>query len=92
MKKKSKQALEDDGRVIANMNVPGMPWYDESASRRGDTKKDLELSRSETWAVIGGALKAGAIITLFFAVVFILVVILVGRWGDFVNFISNLFK
>ncbi len=92
MRKKDKQVFEDDGHTIANMNVPGMPWYDEAASRRAETKSELELSRSETWAVIGGALKAGAIITLFFAAVFILVVILVGRWGDFIGFISNLFK
>lgn len=92
MRKKDKQVYEDDGRVIANMNVPGMPWYDESAGKRANSVSRLELSRSETWAVIGGALKAGALISLFFAVVFILVVILVGRWGDFVGFITGLFK
>ena len=30
MKKKKKEAFEDDGRTIANMNVDGMPWYTEA--------------------------------------------------------------
>lgn len=35
--KKKKQGFYDDGRVIANMNVEGMPWY-------RDEKKDFNLS------------------------------------------------
>ena len=27
MKKRNKEKFVDDGRVIANMNVDGMPWY-----------------------------------------------------------------
>ncbi len=31
MKKRSKkEAFEDDGRTVANMNVEGMPWYSEA--------------------------------------------------------------
>ena len=31
-KKKKKEKFVDDGRVIANMNVDGMPWYSGPAS------------------------------------------------------------
>ena len=30
MKRKNKQPIEDDGRTIVDMNIPGTPWYRET--------------------------------------------------------------
>ena len=30
MKRKNKKPIEDDGRTIADMNIPGTPWYREA--------------------------------------------------------------
>ena len=47
MNKSKPKPSWDDGRVIADMNVPGMPWYKE---RRDDvssdkTKKDNKINK-----------------------------------------------
>lgn len=73
---KRKTHPEDDGRVIANMNVDGMPWYLDDARKKqsGDGKKP-ELSNEETRYVIWGAIKAGLLIAGVFilgALLFIL--------------------
>ena len=55
---------DDDGRVVANMNVDGMPWYSpprpelESSSDNGPT----ELTRKETFWMLMGAMKAGLVV------------------------------
>jgi len=46
-KKNRKVHLDDDGRVIAPMNVEGMPWYnphaDKSADLRGAPKEKISF-------------------------------------------------
>ena len=65
---------EDDGRTIANMNVDGMPWYhrsqedDSKAYQTSSVPMTREEQRIYTWA----AIKAGLVIVLVFAVVFLL--------------------
>lgn len=69
---------DDDGRVIANMNVDGMPWYQRSQRRIEKTSvarphSDFsDLTREETREIIRGALKA----SLLIAGVFILAMLL----------------
>lgn len=51
MKRKKKELPEyDDGRVIADMNVEGMPWYRPDADKK--VKDEDKPSRKETWALI----------------------------------------
>ena len=64
---------DDDGRTIANMNVDGMPWYDERLESRQDDvpganhyQMSPEEQRMYTWA----AIKTGLLVVLVFAVVF----------------------
>lgn len=58
MKRKRKVYDDDDGRVIAPMNVDGMPWYDKYAKRarkadQNADEKPLEpLSKRETFKLI----------------------------------------
>ena len=63
---------DDDGRVIANMNVDGMPWYQRSQrqfpgfpkTKRGSDFSDL--TKEETREIIKGALKASLLIAGIF--------------------------
>ena len=38
---------DDDGRVIANMNVDGMPWYMEKAKKKEASSQELDLTKEE---------------------------------------------
>ena len=76
MAKNHKSFEDDDGRVIANMNVDGMPWYVEAAQKKqAESGQELDLNKDETKYVIWGAMKAGLLIAGVFivgALIFIL--------------------
>ena len=70
--KRRKQEQEDDGRVIAKMNVEGMPWY---TPRVGDAPSDesgTRMTKQERNAYVWAAVKSALLIFLVFAVVFLL--------------------
>ena len=75
---KKKHYDDDDGRVIASMNVEGMPWYVEDHKRKQERRKNNDfndLSKEETRAIIWGTVKAGLLIAGVFlvaALIFIL--------------------
>jgi hypothetical protein len=58
MAKKRKQYDDDDGRVIADMNVDGMPWYTPKKDAAPEGGESPQLSGHDTWAMIWGVLKA----------------------------------
>lgn len=65
MAKKKKTYDDDDGRVVASMNVDGMPWYireHRPRSQRPTGETGEQLTREEERALIWGALKAGLLI------------------------------
>ncbi len=72
MADKRKLHDDDDGRVIANMNVDGMPWYQRSErferNKREQASDFSDLTKEETREIVKGALKA----SLMIAGVFIL--------------------
>ena len=90
--KKKREKFEDDGRVIAPMNVPGMPWYDERAVKTPKTedqsedteqviyknlsKEEKKDYRRETWRIIGGVILRMLPFLLGGAAVFALVILL----------------
>lgn len=53
--KKPRLPQGDDGHVVANMNVEGMPWY---RPQQGNPDGGAKLSRRETWLAMRGALGA----------------------------------
>ena len=63
---------DDDGRVIASMNVDGMPWY--TGSRRNNERKpdsgseESDLTKGELRSIIWGTMKAGLLIASVFIV------------------------
>ena len=77
MEKKQKKSFEgDDGRVIAKMNVDGMPWYVDSDQPKTPENNDLsDLSKGETWEIIKGSVKAGLLIGGVFFVVFLIFIL-----------------
>ena len=76
MAKQRKQYDDDDGRVIASMNVDGMPWYQRiqrfDRNRREQASDFSDLTKEENREIVKGAMKAGLLI----AGVFILAMLL----------------
>ena len=69
MAKKRKTYDDDDGRVVANMNIDGMPWYireHRSRNQRPSEGSDLYLSKEEERALVWGSIKAGLLIAGIF--------------------------
>ncbi len=65
MKKKKK--FEDDGRVVAPMNVEGMPWYQDGLGNPASQDSNRQpLSRKETIRVSFYSVLAGLSVALIF--------------------------
>ena len=70
---------DDGGRVIANMDVEGMPWYDRqvrrekraerSAEKRASVSQGAQMTRSEARRYTWYAVLAGLTIVGIFSVV-----------------------
>ena len=59
MKRKKREPFVDDGRTVANMNVPGMPWHLDGPKVPGEKENELEhlkLTKGERRALIQGVL------------------------------------
>lgn len=78
-----KRPFVDDGRVIANMNVEGMPWYngvpktdgDDTLQNSGVQPEPLELTRKEKASLMRGVMGAALLVGLVFAAVFTLFIL-----------------
>lgn len=71
-KKRTRQDYADDGRVIANMNVAGMPRsivqriaFDEFGVKR-ETRAPVSLADNERWAIISGIILSYLLYGLLF--------------------------
>ena len=63
MSKKKKTYEDDDGRVVARMNVDGMPWYMRGERKPTPENNDFsDLSKGETWEIIKGTVKAALLV------------------------------
>ena len=77
---KKKHEFEDDGHVIADMNVEGMPWYQEG-KKPGDTDPATDLTKGETWAAVRGMMKAALLVTgAFILAGFLFILLLLYLW------------
>ena len=58
--KNKRQYPDDDGRVIAPMNVEGMPWYAKTnlPGASGGEQLSKRQARMATWAALGAAAQA----------------------------------
>lgn len=71
---KRKETCEDDGRVIARMNVEGMPWYrpGPKEERRGEEagrQSGEPLSRRETLMILLHSMKWALLFSLAFCAI-----------------------
>ena len=73
MKKRKKTYDDDDGRVIANMNVDGMPWHtDRSKEKSVDTNsnnEEISLTKAEQRAMMRGVVLASLLVAGAFVLV-----------------------
>lgn len=80
-KRKKKEAFVDDGRVIANMNVEGMPWYSgvpETSAQQNNGKNEehpIELTGREKAAMTRGVMAAALLVAAVFIGVFALFIL-----------------
>lgn len=71
-----KNDIDDDGRVIAPMNVEGMPWHQKHPPE-GEARPQRELlNRRQTARVVWNATLAGLLVALIFAGALIALVLL----------------
>jgi len=79
MAKKKRTYEDDDGRVIASMNVAGMRWYQKSPRQTANnmhSSSDYEdLAKEETREIIKGALKASLLIVGIFILAMLLFIL-----------------
>ncbi|HNX13989.1 MAG TPA: hypothetical protein PK854_01270 [Oscillospiraceae bacterium] len=78
-KKDKKTYDDDDGRVIAPMNVEGMPWYRKGKSLGDSESKQPPLTKREALVLILNGALAGLAIAL----------ILGGLGALFILFLTN---
>lgn len=72
---KKRRYEDDDGRVVAPMNVEGMPWHARAPEGEGPAepeKEPLRLTREESRAFAWGAVKAALLVAVVFSVAAIL--------------------
>lgn len=76
---RKKRIEDDDGRVVARMNVEGMPWYTErpdgAPERPEQDGEPVHLNREESRAFAWGAVKAALLVTAVFSVAAVLFVL-----------------
>ncbi len=79
VKKSNKQIEEDDGRVICNMNVEGMRWYDDGIRRKHSEDSKIsagnQLTRSEARRFTWSAILAGLSVVGVFSVGWVLFIL-----------------
>lgn len=51
MRRNKKKYNDDDGRVIADMNVDGLPWYNPSCNKKSIDEQD-KLTKKEKRSLI----------------------------------------
>ncbi len=84
MARMKRQHYDDDGRTIANMNVPGMPWYVENSvkpSHEGGGSVPEQFRGRNRYAHIWGVIKACLLISsVFVAGLFLFILFCTKVW------------
>lgn len=79
MAREQKQYDDDDGRVICNMDVEGMPWHNKRARRQASAVQAVpqgeQLTDAEARQYTFHAVLAGLLIVGVFALTWVLVIL-----------------
>lgn len=79
-KNKESAPNTEDNRVIADMNIEGMPWYTPGKPLYEKSKEELPpLSKKETFSLTLNALAAALLIALIFLGLFALFILFCTR-------------
>jgi len=82
--KKSKLPEDDDGKVVAKMDVDGMPWYIDKLhdKEKGPAGDPYPMSKKESRSYMWGAMAAAFLVTAFFSTVFaVIILLLIFYWN-----------
>lgn len=84
MNRKKKRYDDDDGRVIAPMNIEGMPWYIEgkapiSSNDEHNKSDEIKLGKKDTAKLIFKLYALILPVALLFIVALALLIVFVGR-------------
>ena len=74
-KKQERVYDDDDGRVIADMNIEGMPWYRKDRKEKKPGQEPIDLTKEESRAITAGMLKAGFLVAGVFIGVYLLFIL-----------------
>ena len=76
--KKRKLPEDDDGKVIAKMDVEGMPWYIDRLHEKDDAPKGdaYQMNKQESRSYMWGAMSAAFLVYAIFVAVFAVVILL----------------
>lgn len=80
--KRQTHSDDDDGKVIANMNVDGMPWFLPRLQNNQSKGEAYKMNRAESRAYMWGALAASFFVVSIFGLVFAALIV-------FMLFFSN---
>jgi hypothetical protein len=79
MKLRNKKFEDDDGRVICDMDVDGLPWHDKRVRRENRAARNQvqagQLTRSEARRYTWYAILAGLLVVSVFSITWILFVL-----------------
>ncbi len=79
MKLQQKKYEDDDGRVICDMDIEGLPWHDKRVSRENRAARNQaqagQMTRSEARRYTWYAILAGLLVVSVFSVTWILFVL-----------------
>ena len=76
------KSVADDGRTVADMNLPGTPWYSdrEKEDYACKQKETISLTKAELWSAIAGMVLAVLTVGL----------VLIGAYLLFILFCTNI--
>lgn len=66
---------DDDGHVIADMNIEGMPWYKKDRMPKPSSQEPVELTKEERRAITAGMLKAAFLVVGIIIAVYLLFIL-----------------
>ena len=75
MKYKQKQYDDDDGMVVCNMDVDGMPWHDKRIRQEATARKNAQgeqMTKAESLLYTWYSILAGLLVVAVFSVTWIL--------------------
>lgn len=79
MERKPEKFDDDDGRVICNMNVEGMPWYNRRLRHQkgaaSDQPEGEQMTQAEARLYTWHALLAGLFVALVFSATWVLFIL-----------------